>query len=63
MDVLTTLSVRGRPVELRRATEGDLPALVGLLAACALWATTVRHLLVDAAARSELRQQGTEAAS
>lgn len=37
--------------------------LVGLLAACALWTTTIRHLRVDAAARSELRQQGAEAAS
>ena len=32
MAVRTTLSVGGRPVELRRAVDGDLPALVGLLA-------------------------------
>lgn len=32
MEVLTALSVRGGPVELRHAVDGDLPSLVGLLA-------------------------------
>ena len=43
MDVLTTLSVDGRPVELRRAVAGDLPALVALLADAPLGGTREAH--------------------
>ncbi|MCK1798578.1 hypothetical protein MTQ01_21625 [Streptomyces sp. XM4193] len=61
--MLIAVGVVGGVAAVAGLSVSGVLTLVGLLAAGALWATTVRHLLVDAAARSSLRQQGAEAAS